>query len=109
MTIHHFLILYCSRMMQALIKEFFPNDHGIHATPSEIAVTQWAYSDHIKRVRSEPETAPEGPPIRDAMDYRIHYPDGRIGSNSFLATPDKGKALVELAVKALIDDVDAGW
>src|ERR1700744_5672655 len=31
-----------------LIRQQFPSGHGSHATPSEIAVTQWAFPDAIK-------------------------------------------------------------
>lgn len=92
-----------------LIKELFPSDHGIHATPSEIAVTQWAYPDSIKVQRFAPDVAPGEAAIRDAVDYRAHYPDGRIGSNPSLATPEKGAALVNLAAKALAEDIGVGW
>jgi len=93
----------------ALKKQLFPEGNGGHATPTEIAVTQWAYPHHIKLAKLEPEIAPDGPAIRDAVDYRSHFPDGRIGSNPLLATPEKGGELVELAAKGLIEDVATGW
>ncbi len=34
--------------VMALTRKQFPVGHGSHATPSEIAVTQWADPDHIK-------------------------------------------------------------
>ncbi|MFM8375337.1 MAG: creatininase family protein, partial [Phenylobacterium sp.] len=34
--------------VNALASRQFPTGHGSHATPSEIAVTQWAYPDAIK-------------------------------------------------------------
>jgi creatinine amidohydrolase/Fe(II)-dependent formamide hydrolase-like protein len=34
-------------------------------------------------------------------DYRRSFPDGRIGANSALATPEAGKRLYELAVAGL--------
>ncbi|HYE43584.1 MAG TPA: creatininase family protein, partial [Caulobacteraceae bacterium] len=86
----------------------FPEGHGSHATPSEIAVTQAAYPDRIKTVAAplEPRIAPTGP-IRDALDYRARFPDGRIGSDPLLATPEKGRELIEAAVPALLADVAA--
>ncbi len=77
--------------------------HGAHATPSEVAVTQYAYPDHIKRAELSPEIAPNGS-FTDAKDYRRRYPDGRIGSNPKLATPEHGKLLAELAAKEIIED-----
>jgi len=82
----------------------FPVGHGSHATPSEIAVTQWAYPDAIKSANYAPQIAPTGP-IREALDFRARYPDGRMGSDPALATPEKGGELVALAARALIEDV----
>src|SRR5262249_27882628 len=82
----------------------FPIGHGIHATPSEIAITQWALPHTIKHADYSPETAPTGP-IREALDFRARYPDGRMGSHPNQATPEKGGALVRLAAQSLIDEV----
>ena len=52
----------------------------------------------------EPPIAPNGP-IRDALDYRSRFPDGRIGSDSSLATVEQGREIIAAAVKGLIDDI----
>jgi creatinine amidohydrolase len=44
-------------------------------------------------------------PIRDALDYRGRFPDGRIGSDPLLATPEKGARLIASSATALIQDV----
>ena len=87
-----------------LAQRQFPVGHGSHATPSEIAVTQWAYPDAIKHASYKPKIAPSGP-IRDALDFRKRFPDGRMGSDPALATPDKGRELVRLAASALVTDL----
>ena len=84
----------------------FPTGHGSHATPSEIAVTQWAYPDAIKTYDYAPVIAPTGP-IREAADFRARYPDGRMGSDPGQASPEKGGELVAAAAAALIEDVAA--
>jgi creatinine amidohydrolase/Fe(II)-dependent formamide hydrolase-like protein len=84
----------------------FPEGHGSHATPSEIAITQFAYPDAIKSAPYAPRIAPTGP-IREAADFRARYPDGRMGSDPAQATPEKGAEIVELAVKGLIEEVKA--
>ncbi len=48
-----------------------------------------------------PQIAPTGP-IREAQDFRRRFPDGRMGSDPGLATPEKGEALVKLAVEGLV-------
>jgi creatinine amidohydrolase len=90
----------------ALARQQFPAGHGSHATPSEIAVTQWAYPESIKTANYAPQIAGSGP-IREAMDFRARHPDGRMGSDPLLATPEKGGELVALSVKGLVGEVAA--
>ena len=92
------------RGVLALANRQFPTGHGSHATPSEIAVTQWAYPDHIKTANYAPQIAPTGP-IREAKDFRARYPDGRMGSDPVQATPEKGGELVKMAAEGLVADV----
>ena len=92
--------------VMAIAQRQFPTGHGSHATPSEIAVTQWGYPDAIKAANYAPRIAPTGP-IREARDFRARYPDGRMGSDPGQATPEKGGELVAAAAQALIDDVAA--
>jgi creatinine amidohydrolase len=90
--------------MTKLCAKLYPMGHGSHATPSEIAVTFAAYRDHIKSAELEPRIAPTGP-IRDALDFRYRYPDGRMGADSSLARPDDGDTLIAAAVEGLIKDM----
>ncbi|TWB15458.1 creatinine amidohydrolase/Fe(II)-dependent formamide hydrolase-like protein [Nitrospirillum amazonense] len=92
--------------VNALAQQLFPAGHGSHATPSEIAVTQWAYPDAIKSAEYTPKIAGSGP-IREALDFRARHPDGRMGSDPALATPEKGGQLVRLAVTGLVAEVAA--
>jgi creatinine amidohydrolase/Fe(II)-dependent formamide hydrolase-like protein len=92
--------------VMAIANRQFPTGHGSHATPSEIAVTQWAYPDFIKSANYAPQIAPTGP-IREARDFRARYPDGRMGSDPAQATPEKGGELVAAAAQALVEDVAA--
>jgi creatinine amidohydrolase len=89
-----------------LARDQFPTGHGSHATPSEIAITQWAFADAIKSADYTPEIAPSGP-IREALDFRARFPDGRMGSHPAQATPSKGGALVKLAAQSLVKELDA--
>lgn len=77
--------------------------HGSHATPSEVAVTQYAYPHAIKQVAMSPAIAPSGR-FTDAENYRATFPDGRIGSDPSLANPEDGQKLVELSSAGLIED-----
>jgi creatinine amidohydrolase len=92
---------YMASGVYQLAKELYGNQEGSHATPSEVALTQFAYPDHIKQAPLDPPVAPAGHPIYSAADFRQHYPDGRMGSNPALATPEHGQRLYEIAVKEL--------
>lgn len=92
--------------VEAMARRMFPVGHGTHATPSEIAVTQWAYPETIKTANYAPQIAPDGV-VREAKDFRARYPDGRMGSDPLQATPEKGGELVARAVDSLIADVRA--
>jgi creatinine amidohydrolase len=89
--------------VRKLSKELYGDAEGSHATPSEVAVAQFAYPDAIKSVPLDPPVAPSGD-FADAADYRRNFPDGRIGSNPALASPEAGRRLYEAAVAALTKD-----
>ena len=82
----------------------FPVGEGMHATASEVSVTQFAYPDFVKTVEMKPKIAPVAG-FRDAKDYRQNFPDGRIGSDPTQASVDAGRQIVEAASAALIKDV----
>lgn len=83
-----------------LAKELYGDREGSHATPSEVAVTQYIYPEAIKSAPLSPEVA-TGHKIYGATDFRQRYPDGRMGSNPALARPEHGKQFYDLAVKEL--------
>jgi creatinine amidohydrolase len=86
-----------------LSKELYGIAEGSHATPSEVAVTQFAFPQSIKHAKLDPPIAPRGE-FADADDYRRNFPDGRIGANSALATPEAGKRLYETSVREIAED-----
>jgi creatinine amidohydrolase len=89
--------------VKAISNELFGDREGSHATPSEVSVTQYAYPEAIKRKGMGP-VGPRQRDFADAEDYRRLFPDGRIGSDPTLATPEHGKRLVEAAVRDLVAD-----
>jgi len=86
-----------------IAKELFGDAEGSHATPSEVSITQFANPGAIKSALLDPQVAPRGD-FADAADYRRKFPDGRIGSNPALATPEAGRRLYEAAVGAIAKD-----
>lgn len=89
----------CSSVYKLAV-ELYGSQEGSHATPSEVAVTQYLYPEAIKSAPLSTEVA-SGYPIYSAIDFRRHYPDGRMGSNPALATPEHGKKFYDLAVQEL--------
>jgi creatinine amidohydrolase len=89
----------CSSVYK-LAKELYGDQEGSHATPSEVAITQYIYPQAIKVAPLSPSVG-TGHKIYSATNFRERYPDGRMGSNPALATPEHGKQFYELAVKEL--------
>ncbi|OBX17979.1 amidase [Erythrobacter sp. QSSC1-22B] len=89
--------------VQTITSELFGDAEGMHATASEVSVTQFAFPNAIKRVDLDPEIAPTGV-FTDAVSYCLAFPDGRIGSNPTLASPEAGARLVEAAASDLAVD-----
>ncbi|MEA5391167.1 creatininase family protein [Cyanobium gracile UHCC 0139] len=77
---------------------------GHHATPSEIALTLHLEPSLTAKQRPLPEAAPAGP-IHGPEDFRRRHPDGRMGSDPFLASAEDGARFLELAAAALADDL----
>ena len=87
----------------------------MHATPSEIAVTMNLFPTLVARSDSAPP-----PPLTptflrdhagdnhwDAHSHRAAFPDGRVGSDSSLATPAQGEALLNAAIDGAMADYAA--
>ncbi|MBM09088.1 MAG: creatininase [Magnetovibrio sp.] len=84
--------------------ELYAGWEGMHATPSEVAITRALFrtvSDHklglpekldeayVKAHAGDRHSAPE--------DHRARFPDGRVGSHSDLGTSEHGKRFFEVA------------
>lgn len=85
---------------------------GLHATPSEIAITRHVHPEARNALPlAKPAPLDErfyrdfgGDRHYDAAHHRRAYPDGRIGSDPTLATPEHGAQLLETVVPEVIDD-----
>lgn len=95
----------------ALRKALYGDWEGMHATPSEVAITQALLGALPPGEAAEPPARLEpgylaghagdrhGPP--DA--HRAAFPDGRVGSHSALARPEDGARLLELAARGVAE------
>ncbi|MFO7630614.1 MAG: creatininase family protein [Prochlorococcaceae cyanobacterium] len=79
---------------------------GHHATPSEIALTLHLEPSLISKQRALPEPPAAGP-IHGPEDFRRRHPDGRMGSDPFLASAEHGARFLDLAAEALSTDLEA--
>jgi creatinine amidohydrolase len=87
-----------------LAKELYGDKEGSHATPSEVALTQYIYPEAIKSTPLDPNNLSKERKILGAADFRRRYHDGRMGSDPSLATPEHGKQFFDLSVKDLTAD-----
>lgn len=91
--------------VKGLADELYGEQEGSHATPSEVALTQFIHADDIKQAALIPQVAPKGRSIYNPTDFRAFYADGRMGSNPDLATPEHGKRFYEVSV----EEMSAGY
>lgn len=92
--------------IKVLSEELYADRDGRHATASEVAVTQYAYREHIKVAQMD--SAPPAPRgFCDAADYRKLFPDGRIEADSFLATPEHGERFAKTSAACVAQDFTA--
>ena len=97
----------------ALRKGLYGASEGFHVTPSEVAITMAA---HPASIRAFDRPPPEqhgtdvmlhaGDNYYDAADYRARFPDGRVISDSALATREDGEKLIEAAAADLALDFE---
>jgi creatinine amidohydrolase len=96
---------FLSAPVMAEARRLYGPREGHHATPSEIAVTLALEPTLEALQRPLPEPAPAGP-IHGAADFRRRHPDGRMGSDPYLARADDGQRLLELAAESLARDLE---
>lgn len=88
---------------------------GMHATPSEISITQKYQRMPDVELPDKPAKALLASYISEhagdfhppADQHRAEFPDGRVGSHSALASPAVGAKIVAAAAQAVVDDFRA--
>ncbi|MFM8546504.1 MAG: creatininase family protein [Betaproteobacteria bacterium] len=108
--------------VNALRSAWYGEFEGLHATPSEIAITMAAEPQACERARAEgaeraiaapAALSPEflrdhgGDNHFDALTHRAAFPDGRVGSHSWLAQADPGERLLAAAIAGAANDLEA--
>ncbi|MFU8830683.1 MAG: creatininase family protein [Wenzhouxiangella sp.] len=92
--------------VKALSQELYGEAEGSHATPSEISLTWHAWPNEERHVDLQPARAVNGS-IRDARHYRQSFADGRIGSESGLASRAHGARFYQAALADALEDYRA--
>ncbi|WP_170384689.1 creatininase family protein [Ruegeria atlantica] len=100
--------------VNALRSDLYGEWEGMHATPSEIAITQ-------ALLGSLPPNEASDPPQRLSAEYlrehsgdrhgppdahRAQFPDGRVGSHSALATPEDGHKLLAASASGVAKEFE---
>jgi creatinine amidohydrolase len=96
-------------------RELFGDWEGMHATPSEVAITQALYPTLLATAPAEPPRQLSAQFLRDhagdnhydAATHRREFPDGRVGSHSALASAAHGERLLEAAIADAVADYQA--
>ena len=83
----------------------FPIGDGVHATASEISVTMVAQPGIVKHRALSPELAEQFQPFSGAKDFRLKFPDGRVGSNPSLSNENDGNEIIRLSSDCLRNEV----
>ncbi|MDH3715124.1 MAG: creatininase family protein [Gammaproteobacteria bacterium] len=96
----------------ALRDRLYGEWEGLHATPSEVAITQHVYPDSRREMSLDKPPSLHDDYYRnfsndrhyDAEHHRREFPDGRIGSDPSLATPEAGAELLHTVVPEVVAD-----
>ncbi len=98
--------------VDALRRDLYGDWEGMHATPSEVAITQALLGVLPANQAAEPPVKLDaqfiaahagdrhGPPD----EHRAMFPDGRVGSHSALATPEDGQMLLSTAANSIAQE-----
>ena len=93
---------YDGKRVENITQTYFKGVEGQHATPAEISLSFFAHPGAVKKAVMTPTVAPNNQ-FRDSFDFRHNFPDGRMGSDSSLASIDIGKELFEGAVQDVLE------
>ena len=95
----------------------FGDWEGMHATPSEISITQINQrvidSIELKKLAQNPPEkltkdfifAHSGDKHGTAEEHYRAFPDGRVGSHSSMANPEIGKEIVKASVEGFLEEI----
>ena len=86
-----------------LAEQLYGDSNGGPATAAEVSLSQFYQPGSIKQAQMHPKVAPKSGGFFEAADYRRRFPDGRIGSDPSLSTPEHGEQLFHAAVQDMVE------
>lgn len=89
--------------VRAIVEELYPGVNGGHATAAEVSLAQFYQPQAIKHAQMTPKVAPASTGFYHSDDYRVRFPDGRIGSDPSLSSPEHGERLLAAAVADMVE------
>ena len=91
-------------------KEVFGDLNGFHATCGEVSLTMYTHEEAYK-FNPKPEMKEPGPQRTkwhlSPVEFRKHFPDGRMASMPSLANADHGKIIFDKAVQAIVRKIQS--
>ncbi|MES2415924.1 MAG: creatininase family protein [Pseudomonadota bacterium] len=101
--------------VDALRKDWYGGGEGMHATPSEIAMTLHLLPGSQREGAGDAPAQLSKDYLRDhggdnhwdAATHRAAFPDGRVGSHSAMATAAQGQQLLAAAIDGACEDFAA--
>lgn len=83
---------------KAVAAELYGDSNGSHATAAEVSLAHFYQQGAVKHAQMHPKVAPRSGGFFEAAGYRRRFPDGRIGSDPSLSSPEHGERLYASAV-----------
>lgn len=92
-----------------MVTELFQGQDGSHATPSEISLTMHLRPEVFRGRKVFPQkdnVVPDYYWPLTAGEMRDVFSDGRMGAASWLASAEKGRLIMSVAVETLVEKIE---
>ncbi|MEW6202159.1 MAG: creatininase family protein [bacterium] len=96
-----FLCWWDVKGVRELIRQKFGDQEGHHSTPSELSIIMHFCPDKIKKTPAGFHPLPDRPYTAGPDEYKRLFPEGIVGANPDLASPEHGKELADVILNGL--------
>ena len=102
------MVMWGAKRAKALSEELYPGVDGIACDRVRgVALAILPPAGHQARADVTQGRAARACRFHDCFDYRRRYPDGRIGSDPSLSTPEHGERIYNAAVEDMVEAYQA--